>query len=78
MSNFYTTSFKDSFRKPEVKPMAAYAGGTANQFFQNKKENMMNNTKIEKNTWFNSSKKKDFSFNENNNQIINAFNNVKN
>jgi hypothetical protein len=76
MSNFYTTSSKDSFRKPEVKPLAPYAGGTGNQFYQSLKENSMNNTKIEKNAWFNSSKKKDYCFNETQNQIINTFKNV--
>lgn len=76
MSNFYTTSFKDSYRKPEVKPLAPYAGGTVNQFFQSSRENSLNNIKIEKNAWFNSSKKRDFSFNDTQNQIINTFNNV--
>lgn len=78
MSNFYTTSFKDSYRKPEMKPFAPYAESTMNQFYQSLKENSNNNSKIEKNAWFNSTKKKDFCFNETQNQIINTFNNVNN
>jgi len=76
MSNFYTTSFKDSYRKPEMKPLAPYSAGTVNQFYGSYTDNSMNSTKIEKNAWFNSSKKKDFCFNDTQNQIINTFNNV--
>ena len=59
--------------------MAPYVGNTtSNQFYINKKENSLNKTKIEKDAWFNSSKKKDFSFNENPVQIIASFNHVIN
>lgn len=73
LESFYTTSFKDSYKKPEVKPFAPYAENHSNQF--SNYNNAMNKTKIEKENWFNSSKK-NFSFNETNNQIINSFNNV--
>jgi len=76
MSNFYNTSFKDSFKNPEVKPFAPYAGATANQFYQISKENQADISKIEKGAWFNSTKKRDFCLNDTKNQIINTFKNV--
>jgi len=78
LNKFYTTSFKDSYRKPEYKPLATYAGAeTSNNMFNQYKQNTFNINKIEKDSWFNSSRKKDFSYNDTQNLIINSFNNVK-